>query len=260
VLRVGGVQLSVAEPLPTELTVTPKAGSEAVALPSLARITMFEYVPTFAAKGLPDNVPLDVLKLAQAGLLTIENVSVLRSGSDAVGRKLYELPTATVVVGFPEITGGRLLLTVIANVGNEAFDLPSVTVMRILFQVPTAVGEPYSLPVETLKLAHAGLFAMVKRSLSIAVSGSLTVGLKLYDAVTVVVVGGEPDIVGGFVCAAASLPTMQASTIVNSRKGVPRAPVARDFVEIRMCHPRRAPPERTMSGDACSEARTMLAR
>ena len=43
-LRVGAVQLSVAEPLPLPLalTVIEKAASEVVALPSLTRITIFE--------------------------------------------------------------------------------------------------------------------------------------------------------------------------------------------------------------------------
>ena len=48
VLRVGGVQLSVAAPLlvPGLLTATLKAGSEVRLVPSLALITMFEVVPT----------------------------------------------------------------------------------------------------------------------------------------------------------------------------------------------------------------------
>ena len=67
-LRVGGVQLSVAEPLllPALLTATLNAGSEVRLVPSLALITMLEYVPTFDAVGVPVNAPLVVLKVAQA--------------------------------------------------------------------------------------------------------------------------------------------------------------------------------------------------
>jgi hypothetical protein len=44
----------------------PNAGSAMATLPSLTLTTMFENAP--AALGVPDNLPVDVLKLAQAGL------------------------------------------------------------------------------------------------------------------------------------------------------------------------------------------------
>ena len=61
------------------------AGSAALDVPSLTLITMFEYVPTLAAAGVPLSWPVPVLKLAQEGLLLIENVSVLPLGSVVVG-------------------------------------------------------------------------------------------------------------------------------------------------------------------------------
>ena len=54
--------------------------------------------------------------------------SVSPSGSEAVGLKLYAVPTLADVLGVPEIVGARLVVpelaeTVIANAGNFA-DLP----------------------------------------------------------------------------------------------------------------------------------------
>ena len=63
------------------------AGNTALDVPSVTLITMFEYVPTFAAAGVPLNWPVLVLKLAHEGLLLIENVSVLPLGSVVVGVK-----------------------------------------------------------------------------------------------------------------------------------------------------------------------------
>ena len=69
------------------MTAMANAGSTALDVPSLTLITMFEYVPTLAAAGVPLNRPVLVLKLAQEGLLLIENVSVLPLGSVVVGMK-----------------------------------------------------------------------------------------------------------------------------------------------------------------------------
>lgn len=49
-------------------TVMVKAGSDAVALPSVTEITMPGYVPTCNAAGVPESWPLEVLNEAQAGL------------------------------------------------------------------------------------------------------------------------------------------------------------------------------------------------
>ena len=85
-LRVGGVQLRVAEPVVVVVDTTiANAGSEADRLPSLTLIPMFEYVPVCALLGVPDSLPVVVLNVAQAGLLVMLNVSGLPSGSLAVG-------------------------------------------------------------------------------------------------------------------------------------------------------------------------------
>ncbi len=57
-------------------------------MPSLTAMTMFEYVPTCAAVGVPDNWPVLVLKVAQVGLFVMLKVSGSPFASDAVGRKL----------------------------------------------------------------------------------------------------------------------------------------------------------------------------
>jgi hypothetical protein len=53
---VGGVQVTVAEPFEIWLTVIVNAASNALFAPSL-EMTMFEYVPTLAAVGVPATWP-----------------------------------------------------------------------------------------------------------------------------------------------------------------------------------------------------------
>ena len=67
VFRVGGVQLSVAEPFAVSLTAMENAGNVADALPSLTLIVTFAYEPTCALVGVPDRRPVDVLNVAQEG-------------------------------------------------------------------------------------------------------------------------------------------------------------------------------------------------
>ena len=69
VFCVGGVHAIVALPFATWVTLIANAGRDALAEPSLTLITMFEYEPTSAAAGVPESRPVDVEKLAQAGLL-----------------------------------------------------------------------------------------------------------------------------------------------------------------------------------------------
>jgi hypothetical protein len=68
-----------------EFTVIENAGSDVVALPSLALMTMFAYEPTFVAAGVPDNRPVLALKVAQVGLFATLKVSASPSASDAEG-------------------------------------------------------------------------------------------------------------------------------------------------------------------------------
>ena len=89
-------------------------------------------MPTFAAAGAPLSRPLTVLKLAQEGLLAMENVRVLPEGSVAVGVNEYAVPAVTLVAGEPEIVGpDEAAATVIANAGSEALATPSVTLITI---------------------------------------------------------------------------------------------------------------------------------
>ncbi len=69
-------------------TVIEKAGSEALAEPSLTEITILEKVPTLAVVGVPESWPVAVLKLAHAGRSEIEKVSLSPLGPLAVGVKL----------------------------------------------------------------------------------------------------------------------------------------------------------------------------
>ena len=49
---------------------------------------MFEYVPTLPAPGVPDSVPVLLLKLSHAGRFATLKVSLSPSGSEAAGVKL----------------------------------------------------------------------------------------------------------------------------------------------------------------------------
>ena len=88
-----------------EFEVAPFSNFDFASWPSLALMTMFEYVATFAVEGVPDSRPVDVLNVAQEGRFAIENVSVSPSGSVAVGWKLYAAPAITEGAGVPEIVG-----------------------------------------------------------------------------------------------------------------------------------------------------------
>jgi hypothetical protein len=107
----------------------------------------------------------------------------LPSGSDAVGRKLYALPTVADVDGAPEITGARfpVLPVEIWNAGNDALAAPSVTVILMFDQVPAVWGAPVNLPLYTEKVAQLGLLAILKRSACGPLSGSAALGRKLYQ-------------------------------------------------------------------------------
>jgi hypothetical protein len=68
-----------------EVTVMAKAGSEALDVPSDTLITMPVYVPAFAAVGVPLSWPVVLSKVAHAGLLAMEKVSVPPAASAALG-------------------------------------------------------------------------------------------------------------------------------------------------------------------------------
>ena len=73
-IDVVGVPLIVGAPLlvPEARTVSVKAGSDAVALPSLTVMTMFENVPILPDAGVPESLPVDVLKLIHEGRFAME--------------------------------------------------------------------------------------------------------------------------------------------------------------------------------------------
>ncbi len=70
---------------PLGTTVIEKASSATLVVPSLTVMALFEYVPTCAPLGVPDNLPLAVLKLAQVGQLEIETVSGLPAALPIIG-------------------------------------------------------------------------------------------------------------------------------------------------------------------------------
>jgi hypothetical protein len=64
------------------------AGSVALLQPSLTPITMFEYVPTLPAEGVPEICPVRLLKFAHEGLLLIAKTKVRPDVSLAEGVKV----------------------------------------------------------------------------------------------------------------------------------------------------------------------------
>jgi hypothetical protein len=128
---------------------------------------MFAKLPTFALAGVPCKRPVLVENVAHDGRFTMLNVSVPPFASAAVGVKVYCVPTVPVVAGVPEIVGGTFAaVTAIANAGNAAVAMPSLTPIRMLLYVPTwvAPGVPWRAPVVALNVAHAGRFAIVNVS------------------------------------------------------------------------------------------------
>ena len=69
------------------------------------------------------------------------------------------------------------LVTAMANAGRLSARLPSVTRMTMFPKVPVDPGVPERRPVVALKVAHEGLFWIVKASVS--PSGSDAEGWKL---------------------------------------------------------------------------------
>ena len=68
------------------VTAMENAVSDALAWPSLTLIRTFEKDPVEA--GVPESLPVEALKLAQAGLFWTLKLSAFPSGSVAVGWKL----------------------------------------------------------------------------------------------------------------------------------------------------------------------------
>ena len=92
------------------VTAIANEGSDAVVVPSLTLITMLPNVPVVPVGGVPLSRPIDVSNDAQLGLPEIANISVLPSGSLAVGTNAYAVPASTLVIGTPD--------TVIRQIGR----------------------------------------------------------------------------------------------------------------------------------------------
>src|SRR5688572_860387 len=107
VFCVGGVHETTAVPFDWPTTLSVNGARLALTRPSLTVIVMFEYEPTLPAAGVPVIAPLVLLNVAQAGRFVTLNASVLPSGSDADGVKVYDWPTVAPVPGVPPMTGGR---------------------------------------------------------------------------------------------------------------------------------------------------------
>jgi len=67
------------------LTAIVKVGSDAVATPSVTLMTIPVLAPTSPAPGVPVSWPVVELKVAQAGLLVMENVSPVAEASETLG-------------------------------------------------------------------------------------------------------------------------------------------------------------------------------
>jgi hypothetical protein len=170
---------------------------DAVAVPSLTLIWMFEYVPTSPAAGVPWRRPVLVEKVAHEGSLVIENVSGSSSSSFAVGVNEYRMPSRTEVGGVPEIVGGVFgeSVTVIVNAGSAAVSSPSLTLILMFANVPAAVGVPCRRPVLVENVAHEG--GPVIENVSGSSSSSSAVGVNEYSVPASTDGAGVPEIVGG---------------------------------------------------------------
>jgi hypothetical protein len=69
---------------------------------------------------------------------------------------------------------GGAELTVMVKAASEALACPSLTLIRMLENVPAAVGVPANLPFEAVNVAQAGLFCTLK--VKVSPSASLAVG------------------------------------------------------------------------------------
>jgi hypothetical protein len=100
------------------------------------------------------------------------------------------------------MTGGTFTgagaVTVIVNGLSDADSWPSLTLITILLYEPTCelLGVPVSAPVAMLKVAQAGLL-LTEKEIGLP-SGSLAVGWKEYALPAVTLVGGDPEITGGW--------------------------------------------------------------
>ncbi len=96
------------------------AGRELVYCPSVTETLTFGYEPTWLAFGVPPMRPMLGLKLAQAGRFCTRKVSVLPSGSLALGLHQYAAPAVALVAMAPLMIGGRLAVWAAASEAANA--------------------------------------------------------------------------------------------------------------------------------------------
>ena len=116
-------------------TVMLNVGSDAFVTPSVAVMTMLENTPV--AVGVPESLPVDVLNVAHDGLLRMDSVTVLPSGSFTVGWNEYAVPTFAVVGGVPVMVGDAFAFALMTSEyeGRHTLVLPSLTQIWIPLQV-----------------------------------------------------------------------------------------------------------------------------
>jgi hypothetical protein len=93
--------------------------------------------------------------------------------------------------------GGALVLTTMLNAGSAADAWPSLTLIRMLGNVPALEleGVPFRVPVEALNVAHDGRFWTLK--VSVVPAGPVAAGVKEYFWPTATCVAGTPLMVSG---------------------------------------------------------------
>src|SRR4026207_1398591 len=117
------------------VTVMPNGASSLKVVPSVTLITMPEFVPIWAADGVPLSRPLEASKVAHVGLPATAKLSTSPSGSLALGVNEYDWPATTVVAGWPLMSGASLGVasTWMANGASEAEAWLSDTLITIFW-------------------------------------------------------------------------------------------------------------------------------
>ena len=82
-----------------------KAGSDTVASAAATLIRILGNVPTLALPGVPASAPVSVLKVAHAGILTIEKLKLSPLGALTTGVKPKDWPAVMLAGGVPLIVG-----------------------------------------------------------------------------------------------------------------------------------------------------------
>src|ERR1700685_1372089 len=102
------------------------AARDTVVSPPVTLIRMLAKVPALAVVGIPERAPVLVLKVAHAGMLTIEKLKLSPLGAVTTGVKLYVWPAVMLAGGVPLMVGGAG-----GGAGSGVVDVAAaMTVMR----------------------------------------------------------------------------------------------------------------------------------